>query len=104
LFREWWDDARAYARREAEAGSVFAADCLRADKAGEGKPSPLHQVFHHYSFAFVGRRDKAGRFMNRDRFYELPEAFQRDHTRRVAARLRGLAGDLFHGCYHGKEG
>jgi len=52
-------------------------------------------VFHHYSFAFVGRRDKAGRFMNRDRFYALSDAFQQDYTRRVAVRLCGLAGDLF---------
>ena len=95
LFREWWEDALAYARREAEAGSAFAADCLRADKAGTGNPSPLHPVFHHYSFAFVGRRDKAGRFMNRDRFYELPEAFRRDYGKRVAKRLCGLAADLF---------
>jgi hypothetical protein len=33
--------------------------------------------------------------MNRDRFYELPAAFQQDYTRRVAKRLCGLAGDLF---------
>lgn len=95
LFREWWDDARAYARREAQAGSTFAAECLRADKAGKASPSSKHQVFHHYSFAFVGRRDKAGRFMNRDRFYALSDAFQQDYTRRVAARLCGLAKDLF---------
>lgn len=97
LFREWWDDARAYARREAQAGSAFAAECLRADEAGKTSPSAKHQVFHHYSFAFVGRRDRAGRFMNRDRFYALPDAFQRDYTRRVAARLCGLAKDLFQG-------
>lgn len=95
LFREWWDDARAYARREAQAGSTFAAECLRADGAGKASPSSKHQVFHHYSFAFVGRRDKAGRFMNRDRFYALSDAFQQDYTRRVAVRLCGLAGDLF---------
>ncbi len=95
LFREWWEDAQAYARREAEAGSAFAAACLRSDASDAKKPSPLHQVFHHFSFAFVGRRDKAGRFVNRHRFYELPAAFQQDYTRRVAQRLCGLAGDLF---------
>lgn len=95
LFREWWEDALAYARREAEAGSAFAAACLRSDASAAKKPSPLHQVFHHFSFAFVGRRDKTGRFVNRHRFYELPAAFQQDYTRRVAQRLYGLAGDLF---------
>jgi hypothetical protein len=94
LFREWWEDARAYARREAQAGSAFAAECLRADKAGKASPASKHQVFHHYSFAFVGRRDKAGRFMHRDRFYALSAAFQQDYTRRIAARLCGLAKDL----------
>ena len=95
LFREWWDDARAYAQREAEAGSAFAAACLRADPAGDRSPSPRHQVFHHFSFAFVGRRDKTGRFLHRDRFYGLPTAFNQDYTRRVADYLCGLANDLF---------
>jgi len=95
LFREWWADARAYAQRESAAGSAFAAECLRADDEAGGKPSAQDQVFHHYSFAFVGRRNKAGRFLHRDRFYGLPEAFRRDYARRVAARLCGLADDLF---------
>jgi len=95
LFREWCEDAQAYARREATAGSVFAADCLRTDAAAGGKPSARGQVFHHYSFAFVGRRAPNGRFLHRDRFYALPGAFQRDYERRVAARLCELAKDLF---------
>jgi hypothetical protein len=95
LFRAWWQDARAYAQREAEAGSAFAAACLQADEGGAGKPSPQHQVFHHYSFAFVGRRDAAGRFLHRDRFYTLPASFRQDYARRVADRLRELAEDLF---------
>lgn len=95
LFREWWQDARAYAQREAAAGSAFAAQCLRADASKGCKPGAHDQVFHHYSFAFVGRRDPDGRFLYRDRFYALPEAFRRDYERRVAARLCGLANDLF---------
>ena len=95
LFREWREDARAYARREAEAGSAFAAECLRVDEKTGGEPSARDQVFHHYSFAFVGRRDGAGRFLHRDRFYNLPAAFERDYTVRVTDRLCGLATDLF---------
>ncbi|MDA1088539.1 MAG: tagaturonate epimerase family protein [Verrucomicrobia bacterium] len=95
LFREWWKDARAYARREAEAGSAFAAECLRADEKAGGKPSARGPVFHHFSFAFVGRRDPAGRFLHRERFYSLPETFGRDYGKRVANRLCGLAEDLF---------
>lgn len=95
LFHAWWEDARDYARREAKAGSAFAAACLRADEAAGGKPSSRDQAFHHYSFAFVGRRDKAGRFLHRDRFYGLSDLFRRDYCRRVATRLRGLAEDLF---------
>ena len=95
LFRAWWEDARAYARREAEAGSTFAGECLRADASHGASPSVRHRVFHHYSFAFVGRRDKAGRFVNRDRFYSLSGAFMRDYGKRVENRLCNLAGDLF---------
>ena len=29
LFRRWWEDALAYAQREAAAGSAFAAECIR---------------------------------------------------------------------------
>jgi hypothetical protein len=94
LFRKWWDDARAYAQREAAAGSVFAAKCLRADAGSAGRPSVRDQVFHHYSFAFVGRRGEDGRFLCRDRFYSLPAAFRRDYGQRVAHRLCGLADDL----------
>ncbi len=95
LFGQWWADARAYAAREAEAGSAFAAECLRADEAANRPPSPRHKAFHHFSFAFVGRRDKAGRFLHRERFYALPAAFLRDYTRRVAGYLGKLAEDLF---------
>jgi hypothetical protein len=95
LFRAWWADARAYAQREAKAGSAFAAACLQADAGGAAQPSPQHQVFHHYSFAFVGRRDGAGRFLYRDRFYALPSSFRQDYARRVAKGLCELAEDLF---------
>jgi hypothetical protein len=95
LFGEWWEDARAYALREAQAGSGFAAECLQADDAGDPAPAARHQVFHHYSFAFVGRRGPDGRFLNRDRFYSLPDAFQIDFTRRVSDHLSMLAEELF---------
>jgi hypothetical protein len=52
-------------------------------------------VFHHFSFAFVGRRDAAGRFLHRDRFYALPGTFRQDYVQRVADRLCDLAEDLF---------
>lgn len=72
LFRQWWNDALAYARRETAAGSPFAAQCLRAyESAADKTPSRRHMVFHHYSFAFVGRRDERGRFLHRDKYYGL---------------------------------
>jgi hypothetical protein len=96
LFRRWWDDALAYARREAAAGSAFAAECVRAwEAAADRRPSRFHQVFHQYSFAFVGRRDARGQFMQREEFYSLSPAFYRDYRRRVAAWLGSLADDLF---------
>lgn len=96
LFRRWWEDALGYARREAAAGSAFAAECVRAyESTTDRRPSRHHQVFHHYSFAFVGRRDARGQFMQREEFYSLSPAFYREYQQRVAGYLGELAGDLF---------
>ena len=96
LFRRWWDDAMAYAKTEAAAGSPFAQECLRKDSASaEKSPSRHQQVFHHYSFAFVGRRDAQGRFLHRDEFYTLSPDFYRAYRARMADYLSGLAKELF---------
>jgi hypothetical protein len=83
LFQRWWDDALAYARREAAAGSAFAAECVR------------ESIFHHYSFAFVGRRDAQGQFIYREEFYDLSLAFHREYQTRAARYLCSLAEELF---------
>jgi len=96
LFRRWWNDALAYARREADAGSEFAAECLQADEAETDRTRAWwYPVFHHYSFAFVGRRDSDGRFLHRGAFYGLSAEFYRDCQRRTADYLGELANDLF---------
>jgi hypothetical protein len=96
LFLRWWDDALAYARREAEAGSTFAAECVREYEADNKQtPSPRQSVFHHYSFAFVGRRNAQGQFLHREEFYNLSPAFYHEYQTRVARYLCGLAEDLF---------
>jgi hypothetical protein len=96
LLRRWWEDAMAYARTEAAAGSPFAQDCLRAYEASADKaPSRHHPVFHHYSFAFVGRRDAQGRFRQRDEFYTLSPAFYQAYRVRLADYLADLAKELF---------
>ena len=95
LFRRWWQDALAYAQRESAAGSAFAADCIRESQAaGEWVPSPHDAIFHHYSFAFVGRRDPAGQFLVREEFYDLSPEFYRAYQDRVADFLMGLAAEL----------
>ncbi len=94
LFRRWWDDALAYARREAQAGSPLAAECVTAFESSERR-SPDEPVFHHYGFAFVGRRDARGRFLYRDEFYGLGADFYRAYRERIARYLCGLADDLF---------
>ncbi|MCX6030752.1 MAG: tagaturonate epimerase family protein [Chloroflexi bacterium] len=100
LFRRWGEDALAYAQREAAAGSAFAAECLqRIDLTGLGDLSGLahDDVFHHFSFAFVGRRDADGQFICREEFYDLSPAFYRAYQERIVGYLLGLAGDLFGG-------
>jgi hypothetical protein len=95
-FRFWWEDTLAYARREASAGSTFAAQCLREyENAADPVPAPHHAVFHHYNFASVGRRDKWGRFVFRDRFYDLPAEFYREYDDRIARFLCDVATDVF---------
>ena len=51
-------------------------------------------VFHHFSFAFVGRRDADGQFLCREAFYTLSPAFYRAYQARIVAYLKELAADL----------
>jgi hypothetical protein len=95
LFRRWWQDALAYAQREAAAGSAFAADCIeQSRRAKNATPSAHDAVFHHYSFAYVGRRDPQGQFLVRETFYDLSPEFYRAYQDRVAGQLTGLAAQL----------
>jgi len=93
VFRFWWNDTLAYARREAQAGSELASRLL-ADAAGVA-PSPRAMAFHLFSFATVGRRSAAGAFLNRERFYALPTAFDAAYTERVKGFLLEVAADLY---------
>jgi len=95
LFRRWWAAAQAYARRQAAAGSAFAAACLAQTEEINPIPSPHDSLFHHFSFAFVGQRDAAGQFLHREEFYSLSPEFYRAYQARVALYLQGLASDLF---------
>jgi hypothetical protein len=96
LFLRWWEDSLAYARREAEAGSAFAAECLRAyENSSEREPSRHHQVFHHYGFAYVGRRTVDGRLANREQFYTLSYEFYQAYQQCIAEYLGTLAVNLF---------
>lgn len=97
-FLIWWEDALAYARREAEAGSELAAGCLRRLEASAGgRPSASQEVFHHFSFASVGRRDEQGRFLMRELFYDLPGELYLEYTRRLVDVLGEAVEDIFAG-------
>lgn len=96
LFLSWWNDAVEYARREAQNGSEFAAQCLRDfERSADRKPSRHHQVFHHYGFAYVGRRGGDQTFAVREKFYTLPPDFYRAYQDYVTEYLGTLARDLF---------
>jgi hypothetical protein len=95
-FRFWWDDTLNYARREAAAGSDFAAECLRRHKASDNREcSPDHAVFHYYNFASVGKRDRKGQFVHREKFYDMPADFYREYQRRICSYLCEVAADVF---------
>jgi hypothetical protein len=96
LFRRWWDDSIAYARREAATGSIVARECLAAlDATPDKGPSAKHQVFHFYSFPFVGRRSPQGQFLHRAEFYRLSKAFTDAYQQRISQWLGELAADVF---------
>jgi len=95
-FQFWWEDTLAYARREASAGSEFAAQCLRQYESSDNPaPAPHHAVFHHYNFASVGRRDADGQFVHREKFYDLPPEFYRRYDERIKDFLCAVASDVF---------
>ncbi len=94
-FQFWWDDALAYAGREARAGSAFAAQALKQyERATDPAPSARHAVFHHFNFATVGRRGQDGQFLNRHRFYTLPGQVYSEYERRLADHLCLVAQDV----------
>ena len=96
LFQRWWEDALAYARREAANGSPMARECLsELDSARDARPSAKHKVFHYYSFPFVGRRDAQGQFLHRAEFYRLSPAFGEAYRQHISKWLGELADDLF---------
>ncbi|UCF17281.1 MAG: hypothetical protein JSW59_07425, partial [Phycisphaerales bacterium] len=94
-FQFWWDDAIEYARREAEAGSDFAAECLRRyETADDRRPSPEHAVFHYYNFASVGKRNDQGQFVHREKFYDLGVDFCHEYQTRICSYLCEVAADV----------
>ena len=95
LFRRWWEESLAYARREAAAGSQFAADCIRQQEAAGQAPSPADPIFHNFGFGFVGRRGPDGAYLNRETLYSLSPEFYRAYQDRLFAYLCALAEDLF---------
>lgn len=96
LFERWWQDAVAYAEREAAKGSPVAQECLAALRsAPDPRPSADHKVFRYYSFPFVGRRGPDGRFLHRQEFYQLSSQFYAAYEQEISAWLCELADDVF---------
>ena len=94
-FRYWWEDTMAYARHEAEQGSALAVRCIRQYEEAGRRPSPSQPLFHYYCFGTLGRRDDGGRFVHREKFYDLPASFYAEYARRVAKLIGEVIADLF---------
>ena len=92
-FLRWWEATKAYVESKAEAGSDFAARCLKEAGVGAG-PSPHDNLFHYYHFAPVGLRDASGQYMHRELFYTLSSEFYAEYQRRVEAVLLEVAEDV----------
>lgn len=94
-FRFWWDDTMAYARREAEGGTEVAAECIREYESSENpQPSARTSLFEHFNFATVGKRDKNGQFIFREKFYDFPSDFYDEYAKRIEQRLGEVAEDV----------
>jgi hypothetical protein len=96
LFREWWDDTLGYAEREARGDSSIARECLESLRmSADPSPSPKHELFHQFYFAWPGKRDSRGRFANREKLYSLSSEFYADYQIRISRRLCEIADDIF---------
>lgn len=95
LFHRWWNDALAYAEREAAGGSDFAATCIAEFQSAQAAPSPHDSIFHDFGFAFVGKRGPSGQYLNRESLYDLGRVFYSEYQSRITDYLCGLAEDLF---------
>jgi hypothetical protein len=94
LFRFWWDDVVAHVREEAAGGAEHAVECLR-DLEAHPAPSASAPLFASYCFAAVGRRDAQGRYVNRERLYDLSPATLAEYGRRLEAMLLEVADDVY---------
>ena len=94
LFDAWWNDVLAFATAEAARGSSIAVACL-ADLAKRPGARPDALLFHSYAFTSVGRRDAAGRFVNRERLYELSPETLAEYGARLERWLLEIAEDLY---------
>ena len=96
VFESWWKDAMAYAEGELRGGSQIAKECLDAlASSADPSPSPRHELFHQFYFAYPGRRDASGRFANRETLYTLSPDFYSGYQDRVERRLGEIADDVF---------
>lgn len=95
LFQRWWDDALSYAQREAAAGSPVACRCLDSlASCTTSEPSAEQEVFHYYSFSYVGRRNAEGQFLHRQEFYQLSTQFLDAYQQATRDWLCQLADDI----------
>jgi hypothetical protein len=95
-FRTWWEDTLAFARREAAKGSRLARVGLESlDASEDPAPGAQHDVFRHYCFASVGRRDERGQFVHREMLYDLPDELYTDYADRLGVFVGVVADDLF---------
>jgi hypothetical protein len=94
LFRFWWDEVLDHVWEEAGRGAEHAVQCLRAFEA-HPVPSASAPLFSSYCFFAVGRRDAEGRFVNRERLYDLTPSLLEEYGRRLEAMLIEVAEDIY---------
>lgn len=95
IFEYWWNDTFAWVKREAEAGSSYAIKCMHEWEVSDRRPGAHQAIFHHYNFATVGRRGADGKYLHREKLYDVSAECREGVAVAIDKQLRQVAEDVF---------
>ncbi|MCD6309306.1 MAG: hypothetical protein J7M18_01250 [Candidatus Eremiobacteraeota bacterium] len=100
FFKWWWNWSLDYAKKAVQSGNEIAkkyiADLeLRQKKEGDDfTPSAKDSFFKNFSYACIGIKDESGKFIYREKFYDIPGIVKEEYEKRIKKYITDLARDL----------